>query len=603
MGALCGFTGTPDAHLLAVMRDALTHRGRQFLSRETDYGTVGLWTPFDDGPREVRGSGIFETAGRLVGVAGHRPLPAIHAAATDAERIADSLDPDAATASGDFVACILDAGGATLVRDAAGVRSIYHATHAGRLFFSSEPKAIWGIPGFPRRLSVPALAQYLTFSFVPGRGTMLRDVFSLPAGHLLRWTPDGAGPGKERLQRYFFFERPGNDGNEDFPEPAERSGADRADAISDGAWVERFRQVFSDAVAERLPENGPAAVFLSGGLDSSIVAAEVAQQTARRTDRRVPTYALHFGAEYPNELPFAAAVARRCGTDHTEVLIRPRDFLPRLRRMVWHLDDPIGDPITMPNFELASRVSDTTRWVFNGEGGDPCFGGPKNIPMLLEHFYGGLTRGPRFREQAYLASYRRGYEELARLLTPEARSELDEARDLDGVLTPFFERDQPPLFLDKLAAINVRLKGAELILPKVERMLSASGVTSLSPLFTGAMVRFSFQLPPRMKLRAGVEKIVLKRAYEDFLPAEVIRRPKSGMRVPVHFWFRGELKRFARKILSRRELSRVGLFDPDRVQQLLNYRTEEGPGRYGIRLWMLVTFEIWRRIVLEGESV
>jgi asparagine synthase (glutamine-hydrolysing) len=188
------------------------------------------------------------------------------------------------------------------------------------------------------------------------------------------------------------------------------------------------------------------------------------------------------------------------------------------------------------------------------------------------------------------------------LLALEWRAQIDERRDLDQVIRPFFEAPRPERFLDKLSSINIRLKGAHLILPKVERMLGAARIVPLSPLFSEAMVRLSFQMPSRLKLSGGVEKVVLKLAYEDQLPPEVIARPKSGMRVPVHFWFRGELKRYARKILNPRHVRRAGMFDPERVKQLLNYDTQEGPGRYGIRLWMLITLEMWRRIVLEGES-
>ena len=339
-------------------------------------------------------------------------------------------------------------------------------------------------------------------------------------------------------------------------------------------------------------------MFLSGGLDSSVVTAELVKHVPK-----LKTFALHFGSEYKNELVYAAAVAQRRSTDHHEVLIRPSDFLPRLRQMVWHLDDPIGDPITMPNFELASRVSQISPWIFNGEGGDPCFGGPKNMPMILSHWYGGTNRGPRFCEQAYLASDRRGYEELSHLLTDDVLRAVDVEEDLEGVLTPFFHCQSPKYFLNKLTAINIRLKGAHLFLPKVERMLAASGATPLSPLFSSDMIRYSFELPPRLKLHGGNEKVVLKRAYRDQLPAGVIERPKSGMRVPVHFWFQGELKHYARRILNRREIRRAGIFRYERVKQLLNYDIEEGPGRYGLRLWMLLTLEIWRRIVIENEPL
>ena len=158
-----------------------------------------------------------------------------------------------------------------------------------------------------------------------------------------------------------------------------------------------------------------------------------------------------------------------------------------------------------------------------------------------------------------------------------------------------------PATLNKLMSINVRLKGAHLILPKVERMLAASGLTPLSPLFDEDLLRLSFQMPTKMKLRHGVEKWALKRAYENDLPREVIDRPKSGMRVPVHYWFRGELKRRARRTLAPGVLRQENIFDPERVRQWLRYDTDEGPGRYGMRLWMLMTFELWRRTVVDSR--
>jgi len=223
--------------------------------------------------------------------------------------------------------------------------------------------------------------------------------------------------------------------------------------------------------------------------------------------------------------------------------------------------------------------------------------------MMLQHWYGGVERGPGFRERMYLRSYRRAYEERSRLLTPALISQVDEERDLERVLTPFFESEPPRTFLNKLMAINIRLKGAHLILPKVDRMMGAAGLTPFAPLFDDRIVGLSFEMPGTMKIRGGIEKWVAKRAYENQLPASVINRPKSGMRVPVHYWFRSEMKRYARKILSPRAVRRAGIFNEHRVKQLLDYNTVEGPGRYGLRLWMLITFEMWRRIVVEGESV
>jgi asparagine synthase (glutamine-hydrolysing) len=227
--------------------------------------------------------------------------------------------------------------------------------------------------------------------------------------------------------------------------------------------------------------------------------------------------------------------------------------------------------------------------------------------MLLSHWY-GTQRGERFRERAYLASYRRAYEAIAELFRPELLEQVDPERDLEAVLRPYFQAAKPASLLNKLMALNIRLKGAHLILPKVERMTAAFGLTPLSPLFDEELIRLSFQMPPRLKLREGVEKWVLKRAYEADLPKEVIERPKSGMRVPVHAWFRGylwgrpgEMRPYAAKILSDKAVRRAGWFRPQAVRELWRYRSDSGPGRFGLRLWMLMTIELWRRVVLQGR--
>jgi asparagine synthase (glutamine-hydrolysing) len=581
LGALFGFSGPTDPSLLQRMAHVLSHRGKRCLvSQCSPYGSMGYRPRFEAAACQRLGAGLYHDGEQVIALAGYLtnadPSRPILPALLDAYRQHGPMF--VVQLRGAFVVAIRDRQQFHLARDGAGVRTVYYARHDKRFLFAIEPKGVLAAPGFPRRVRTAAVAQYLTFSFMPGSGTMLEDLYELPAGHIV--SCDGAS--EPFVQRFFTFEE-----------------ADQTPDQHDDDWIREFRDGCRQAVAERLPVGEPVGVFLSGGIDSSLVTAEVARQHTHM----VKTYAIHFGRQYPHELDFARSVAERWRTDHEEVLIRPKDFLPRLRQIIWHLDDPIGDPITVPNFELASRVSQDVRWVFNGEGGDPCFGGPKNLPMLLHHWYGGIERASNFREHHYLASYRRAYEELWHLLTPEFQRQIDPKADLEAVLTPFFASSTPPHFLNKLMAINIRLKGAHLILPKVERMTGAWGLTPLAPLFDERLIRLSFRMPPRLKLAAGVEKLVLKRAYADDLPPAVIARPKSGMRVPVHFWFRGEMKRYARHILHPRRVRQAGVFQPERVRQLLKYDIEGGAGRYGLRLWMLITFEIWRRLTVEGESL
>ncbi|MCC6215783.1 MAG: asparagine synthase [Polyangiaceae bacterium] len=584
MGALYGFAGAPDRKLIAHMGEALRHRGREAEQRlELPWVTLAVRPRLPPGTLHAA-SGILQRGPLAVALAGLL-------FGRDSERDLDGWlarverEGEAALSElrGAFVLALADerTHTLTLMRDAAGVRTAYHARAAGRVLFAVEPKGVLACPDLPRRPRPAALAQYLTFSFVPGEGTLLEGVRELLPGHAHSFQG-----GEERVVRHFRFE-------EREPEATAEPSAEL-----EAEWAARFREAHAHAVAERRPRGETVGVFLSGGLDSSVVTAELTAQH----DATVRSYSLWFGPEYPHELEFARAVARRAGTEHTEVLLRPKEFLPELRRIAWHLDDPIGDPITVPNFMLAARVARDVRFIYNGEGGDPVFGGPKNIPMMLQHWYGGIEREPGFRERAYLASFRRGYEEWPRLLAPAWASEVDARRDLEGLLTPFLEGERPRLFLNKLTATNLRLKGAHLILPKVDRMTGAAGLVPLSPLFDDRLIELSFAMPAWMKLRHGIEKRALKLAYAGQLPPEVVARPKSGMRVPVHWWMQGDMKRYARRVLAARELRRGGILEPQRVRKLLDYDIEEGPGRYGLRIWMLLTLELWRRLVVEREA-
>ena len=586
MGALCGYVGSQagDKPIVSLMAAKLAHRGTSNVAKNVwANGQIAYRPQYSSLPKLKTAAGILVDGDLSICVCGFvldkNGLPQTKEALLSGYR-AHGIGW-VSKLRGSFVAVVADGKDTYLIRDASGVRTLYYSSFEGRVYFAVEPKGILAVPGMPRRIRPASLAQYLTFSFIPGSNTMLEDIFEVPAGHYVHIDSKL----RAHTKRYFFFEK--NEFNPDAPDTDESE------------WVARFSSAFSNAVSETLPDKEECGVFLSGGIDSSVVVAEL----AKRTTTPLKTYAIHFGRNYPNELDFARAVADHCKTDHTEFEVQPKNFLPRLRKIIWHLDDPIGDPITVPNFAIAERASQDVRWVYNGEGGDPCFGGPKNIFMMLHHWYGGIERGENFREKMYLSSYRRGYEEIPRLLSPEILSDIDEKRDLESVLTPFFNTDAPRSFLNKLMAINIQLKGSHLILPKVDRMMGAWRLTPFAPLFDPRILELSFAMPGTMKVRSGIEKWVLKRAFENQLPQSIIERPKSGMRVPVHFWFKKEMRRYAKDILSPRNVKRAGLFNPDRVAQILKYDTVEGPGRYGLRLWMLVTLEMWRRIVVEGESL
>lgn len=240
-----------------------------------------------------------------------------------------------------------------LVRDPAGVKVVYWTVRQNRLLFASEIKALFADPTVPRRMRAGALPEYLTFSFVPDVGTMFEDRGVATRLHLALLR------GRVEIRRHFRFEE---------------LEADPGRPIAE--YPALVRTALEHSVAECLAVSGAKrpAVFLSGGIDSSAVLAVAAQQQPQTA---FPTLSAHFGAEYARENDFVQLMVDRYDTEHRWLEIRPASFLEHLREIIWRLDDPIGDPVTMPNYLLARTAAQVADVVLNGEGGDPCFGGPK----------------------------------------------------------------------------------------------------------------------------------------------------------------------------------------------------------------------------------
>lgn len=479
--------------------------------------------------------------------------------------------------SGAYVLAIQHQDMIYLLRDAVGEKTLFYALFEQKLAWAVEAKGIHALPSFSPSLDIGSIFRYFTYSFCPMDNTMVKQIKELPAGFYLAYNEK---TGQGQLKRHFELESIQKSNNTDVE-----------------YWADITRKEIESLVQQKLANKNEVGVFLSGGLDSSLITACVSQQHSKP----VHTFSIHFGQKYGHELAYAKLVAERWKTEHHEVLVAPKKFIPSLRETIWHLDDPVGDPITIPNFELARYAANYTDIIFNGEGGDPCFGGPKNIPMLMEELY-PMERPKNYKEKAYLASYRRGYQHMKNFFSKDLLAELDEEEQLERILTPFFQEERLNS-IDQLMAINIRLKGAHLILPKVERMLGASQITPVAPLFSKQIVERSLQMPSNLKLHGGIEKYILKQAFANDIPQAIIDRPKSGMRVPVRYWFQGEMKRYVRKLLNKKSLKQAGIFNPEAVTEILKYSKVKGFKRHGLLLWMMMTFEVWRRLFIEKESL
>jgi asparagine synthase (glutamine-hydrolysing) len=258
----------------------------------------------------------------------------------------------------------------------------------------------------------------------------------------------------------------------------------------------------------------------------------------------------------------------------------------------------VGDPLTVPNLLLArAAAADGLKVLLNGEGGDPLFGGPKNIPMMVYEWH-RTNADPLDRARAYLRSYRKCYTDLPQLLNPDVLDALQDAPPLERLVQPYLESPRMSHYLNRLMYANTRLKGSHHILTKVERLTSSCGLEGRSPIFDPAVVQYAFAIPPQLKLAGVNEKWILKQAVQDLLPGLIIDRPKSGMRVPVQHWLAGPLRTLSRDLLLGRRARERGLFNPQTIQTWLRGEGKIWP-RHGAALWLVLTLEIWLRAYLD----
>ncbi|CAJ1586994.1 asparagine synthetase B family protein [[Mycobacterium] wendilense] len=471
-----------------------------------------------------------------------------------------------AAADGMFALVVTDGRDLVLIRDHVGARTLFVARSGPTWAATTSLPALRRWPGLRTGLNLPAVRSFLTFAYLPDRETLLRDVHEVLPGRCVRLRPDGS-----RSEEIFW-------------EPAE---VDIPATAAEHAL--RLRELLEEATARRLPA-GPTGVLLSGGIDSSLVTA----LAAKLHDQPVHTYSIAFDGTTVNELAYSGLVAAHCHTTHRVLTVSSDAVAARLAQTVALLDCPVGDPLTVPNLMLAQAAADDgLDTILNGEGGDPVFGGPKNLPMLIFELFRD-DPDPRARARAYLDSYRKCLEDLPVLLSPAALADLDHAPALTEPLLPYLRPGRMNSLLNQLLHTNLRTKGAHHILPKVERLTAAAGVQGRSPLFDATMIDYAFAVPPRLKLAGTEEKWILKEAVRDLLPSTIVDRPKSGMRVPVQQWLTGPLRELSHDLLLGPSARTRDIF---RADTLRNWLRGDGTllPRQGGKVWMVLTLEMWLR--------
>jgi asparagine synthase (glutamine-hydrolysing) len=498
-----------------------------------------------------------------------------------------------------------------IARDRLGVKPLYYTQTAdGSFYFASEIKALFEVEAIKPQLNFNALPDYLANHAPSGEATLFSGIKRLLPGHTLLWR-DGVVEIKQYWQLSF--------------EPKE-------DGRSDADYVAEWSELFRQSVKLRLMSDVPLGMFLSGGIDSSAIAAVMSGMVGEP----IKTFSVAFAEREANELQYARLVAKAFKTNHHEVVVSPENFFAALPELIWHEDEPIAHPSSVALYFVSQLAAKHVKVVLTGEGSDELLAGygryrktilnlklgsryerllPSGIRNAVRRQIDGLSNRSRLKqklqrsflalapdlENIYFDNFAVFPRAMQRqLLTAEAAERIgDDASNPYSVMRQALDESDATSLLNQLLCVDMKTYLHELLM-KQDQMSMAASIESRVPFLDHKLVEFSAALPERMKLRGAQTKFVLRESMRGLLPEEILSRPKMGFPVPVGAWFRGAFRNVVDEyVLSERALGR-GIFAPAFVHSLVR-RHQDGGENHSERLWALVNFEIWQRHFFDCE--
>jgi asparagine synthase (glutamine-hydrolysing) len=478
-----------------------------------------------------------------------------------------------------------------LARDHLGVKPLYYAWHSDSFAFGSELKALRRFPGLPHELDLDALALYLECQYIPTPLSIYTAIRKLPAGHWLSVRHGKFTSGAFWRPSYI---------------PKHR--------LDGTAAVDALDRALTHSVESMLVADVPLGAFVSGGVDSGVIAAIATKVAGRPID----TFNLGFtGRDVGSEHEEAARVARHIGSRHHCLMLAPGDVLPALDCWVDVFDEPFGDQAALPTMLLAQYARREVTVVLTGEGADEVFGGYSNYTKRLREER--ITRVLGARGSPLRALARRLPPRLARdrilkaAAEPRARRYTTIPNIFDALLRGeyftdafraaakariadhaqgFYEECDSPSYLDHLLNVDARLWLPDDLLAKVDRATMAFSLEARVPYLDHDFFGYCARLPPAQKIAGHTRKVILKRLAERYLPRAIVQREKQGFMMPLERWLARELNADLARALGPEGLQRRGLIRPEAIARL---QAEHAAGRknHAMRLWVLLILERW----------
>jgi asparagine synthase (glutamine-hydrolysing) len=495
-----------------------------------------------------------------------------------------------------------------LARDRLGVKPLYYVfDENGSLFFASEIKSLLEAGAVKPEINFHALPDQMANHGTTGEETLFKNVKRLLPGHFLIWKN-----GTHSIKKFWDISFQ--------PKIAVKNERD---------LVEEWRELFRKSVELRLMADVPLGMFLSGGIDSSAIAAEM----ATFVKEPIKTFSVAFAEREANELEYARLVSRKFKTDHHEITVSPQEFFDVLPKLVWHEDEPIGFLASVPLYFVSKLAEQHVKVVLTGEGSDELLGGygryrktllnlafgqnyeslaPLAVREMVQTGIGSLPLAARAKLSRTFLNLPSDLENLyfdnfavfpkkmqEKLLSEETKAQIFDANPYSNLQNYLSETDATSL-LDKLLCADTKTYLHELLM-KQDQMSMAASIESRVPFLDHKLVEFTARLPEKFKIRGKTTKWILREAMRGVLPAEILTRKKMGFPVPFGNWLRGEFRSIVDEfVLSERALNR-GVFNADFVREIAAHHN--AGENHDERMWFLINFEIWQRQFIEGEKL
>lgn len=496
-----------------------------------------------------------------------------------------------------------------IARDRLGVKPLYYVhTADGSLYFGSEIKTLLEARAVKPEINYDVLSDYLANHAPSGEETLFVGVKRLLPGHVMTWRD-----GELSIRRYW---------DVDFSK--------HTDERDDQTYIKQWFELFRESVRLRLMADVPLGMFLSGGIDSSAIAAVMSEMVSEP----IKTFSVAFAEREANELEYARLVADTYKTNHHEVVVSPEQFFEALPRLVWHEDEPLAHPSSVALYFVSHLASQHVKVVLTGEGSDELLAGYGRYRRTIWNLemgrrYNKLT--PSIARKSIRNQIERTLpngrlrQKLMRtflVLSPELESIYFDnfavfsapmqqnmftrtARERMPCVDPYRElrrvlaRVKDLSLLDGLLYADIKTYLHELLM-KQDQMSMATSIESRVPFLDHKLVEFTARMPDTMKLRGGTTKFVLRESMKGILPDRILSRSKMGFPVPIGRWFRGPFKSVIDEyVLSDRALGR-DIFEPDFVRRLVSLH--QSGEDHSERLWALLNFEIWLRQFFDGDQ-